>query len=253
MVKITEELKKKILNDPLLNTEETIREARKLIADINTAELNFFSEREEGKIYPSLLSDRELAEIQNPLPGSNLEKAVRVISNNGISLVNLIDYEKSKREAQKNKSWEIKERMLNSLAEWTVFGGTEGIVANGKESGIRPGDINRDDYQEIKRDITGLIKQNASEWSIKKILVSTGKGMYGYKQEDILLVHQSFMVRYDEYGQLVINHGKVHWKSGFATELWNEIEQSINQFQQSQQLEQPKSPWFPFRGFGSKC
>jgi hypothetical protein len=42
-----------------------------------------------------------------------------------------------------------------------VFGGTEGIISDGKESGVRPGDINSDDYQEIKRSIAEAIKRNA--------------------------------------------------------------------------------------------
>jgi hypothetical protein len=65
--------------------------------------LNSISERQEGKKYSSLLTDRELEEIQNPLPGSELEKSIQVINDNGVNLTDLINYERSKREVRADK------------------------------------------------------------------------------------------------------------------------------------------------------
>lgn len=248
MVKITEEKKQKILRDPVLDNNKSIQRVHWLFSKIEQAE-EFASQID----YPSLLSEEELKVVENPQPNNDLGKAALAVRNNGIDLANLINYEKNKHEKLLNKSHELKQKIMDSLSEWTVLGGVEGALSNGKVSDIRLGSLSEEDYQEVKKVIVKRIKQNPHEWNIKEIDVSTGKGAYGYKQKDILLIHKTFKVKYDEYGQLSVVYGKVHWKSGFFSEQWTEIEQALAQSQQQAQEKQPfKFPFFSNFGSDSK-
>lgn len=247
MVKIAE--KQKVLKELILDTGKATQKADWLFSKIEQAE-EYVSQTN----YPNLLSDEELKEIKNPNPNGDLGKAVLAVKNNGIDLTNLITFEERKREEKDSSSHSLKKKLLDTLPEWTVCGGEEGAFLNGKESDIRPGGtINDDDYQEVKRAITESIKQKADEWLIENTLVAKGKGAYAYKQKDVLLIHKSFVPKYDsEYGQLIVKYGKVHWKSGFSDHQWAEIEQAISQsWQQSQQVEQSKNFPFPSSGFDS--
>ncbi len=221
MTKVTKELKEKILNDPLLDTEEIIWEARKLIDCINAAERYSLFEQEKGKIHlNSLLNDGEFTEIQSPSPDSDWEKIIQVLQKNGISLDELVSHEERIRQKWRNKliakSQELKSKVLSDISKWSIG------------YSLSEDDFTEEDYQEIKQAIVERIKQNPGEWTIKKMFTSKG-GIYGIWQKDILLVHQSFVVEYDdEYGELLVEHGKVHWKNSFSDQQWNEIEQVVS-------------------------
>ncbi|CAG8636224.1 1945_t:CDS:1, partial [Paraglomus occultum] len=100
MLKITERLKVKILNDGILDTDESFQKAQWLIDIINRAEC----EHEEGRSHQILLDDKELESLQSPFPDSDLKKAIQALKNGGVDLNNLVDYEKKKRETQINKA-----------------------------------------------------------------------------------------------------------------------------------------------------
>ncbi|RHZ35282.1 hypothetical protein [endosymbiont GvMRE of Glomus versiforme] len=236
MVKITEEIKQKILNDPVLDTKGAIQKTGWLIANLMSL---LYKER-----CSKLLTDEELKVVESSQLqlDNDFEKVIQAIRNSEIDLTDLIIYEKKKRESLISRSRKLKERVLNSLSEWTVIGGTKYNV-----SGSIPfwNNISEGDEQEIKRNIFELIKQNSSEWTLKKILVSNGKGIGGCSWSE-LLVHKSFRVGYDEYGELSYKYREVHWKSGFTSDQEAELEQIFQAQSRTLPLEPQKIYQFLF-------
>jgi hypothetical protein len=105
MTKITQEQKNQILQNLASKGEwSAINEAMSLIDKINTAA----NEREWGENHPNLLTDEKLEVIQDPISGSNLQKAIQALRDNGfgLNLSELINHEQKKREEQSKKRGE---------------------------------------------------------------------------------------------------------------------------------------------------
>jgi hypothetical protein len=103
-------------------------------------------------------------------------------------------------------------------------------------------------YAETKREeIIEKIIRTDNKWSIKEeVTILTKKGIFGSKgKKETLLVHDLLKPNeYNEEGELIIDHGKIHWKSGFSDDEWVEISQVVKSSTAQQVLISPKNFFF---------
>jgi hypothetical protein len=101
--KISPELKNQILQDPLLENNWKIKQkARQLVSKIEEYENYFADDSNKGKKPPKFLTDEVLNSIKEHEEGSDWEKIIKALCNNGLEpvLFELIDYEEKVRKIQ---------------------------------------------------------------------------------------------------------------------------------------------------------
>ncbi len=131
-----------------------------------------------------------------------------------------------------------KQEILNNLSKYTLENSgnfrTRGNLIK----------LSSQEEKEVREALIEQIKQNPSQWRIEKLNVRYQDGPYPYTTEyrqffyDIFLIHKSAKIKQLEKNSgknkkekilTKVDYGKIHYKRGFASKEWKEIENILSQ------------------------
>ena len=107
--------------------------------------------------------------------------------------------------------------------------------------------LSEQEKKEIDQKIFKNIKRNSEGWTIKEVCTIKGYGgIRGYESSELMLVHQSAKIEYDNEGFLKLDYRRILNKEMFTKQQWTELEQISAQNQLNSQVEQPpkQSSWW---------